>query len=85
MNDLIWVCIDCYEHGGNGECGPCDIAPLSLLGDTDATLGMMPEEHDCADPASHDCECEIEHFSWRSCEGCGSALGGSRHAMTTCS
>ena len=31
---------------------------------------------------SHDEPCEDIDFSWTSCEGCGSTLGGSRHAYT---
>lgn len=27
-------------------------------------------------------DCENDEFSWSQCEGCGSTLGGSRHAMT---
>lgn len=43
------------------------------------------ESDDCECPAGEiadECDCEHDSFSWRHCEGCGSSLGGERHAYT---
>lgn len=82
----IWVCVDCMQHAANGECGGCDDEqhdrpPLGLLDGVECTLGLIADEHEC-DPDGPLCECEDVEFSWHQCEGCGSTLGGSRHAMT---
>lgn len=90
----ISVCQCCMLTHANGEC--CDPLyweggvdhdghePLSLL---DATFdglalgGTHPEE--CASlPNAVDCECDRLSFSWSSCGGCGSPLGGDRYKMT---
>lgn len=78
-----------------GEDYPADV--LSLISDSaDVTSGLLAEEHaeDCpvfpvlADGSrggfngSAECECECRDFSWSRCDGCGSTLGGSRHALT---
>lgn len=52
--------------------------------------GLLNSEHaeDCARRTDDDAECsfdgECEHmtFSWSACDGCGSRLGGDRHAYT---
>lgn len=85
----IWVCLDCYfaHHGyGDGELGYTpDREPLSLIGDSARVFsGMTWDEHEC-DPVereSNGCECDEMTFSWHPCQGCGSTLGGSRHALT---
>jgi hypothetical protein len=70
-----------------------DRPPLGLLEGQDISLGMLFEKHahGCAvhdhndhvdDFAECDKDCENDDFSWSECEGCGSNLGGSRHAMT---
>lgn len=74
-----------------------DRTPLALVDDADTvTSGALPEEHapDCelrkvaeaglADNVSctYDEECETVTFSWSHCPGCGSTLGGTRHALT---
>jgi hypothetical protein len=56
------------------------------------TMGRVVEEHsfDCKYSestgmrAEHGCQfdCEIMNFSRSSCDGCGSTLGGERHAFT---
>lgn len=60
------------------------------------TPGLVLSEHldDCGaitvDPRTDqrywmghgDCFCATNEFSWCPCEGCGSRLGGSRHAYT---
>lgn len=85
-------------HHANGECGSChlidgdwfqdahDREPLCLVDNTKVTMGMTKEQHSCdtrwSDWRERDCDCEVMAFSWSSCEGCGSTLGGERHAMT---
>lgn len=86
----IWVCTDCMMEHATGNDGrdpsiPFDREPLSRLGDVrDVTLGMPYSGHDCpiAERENGECECESVSFSWSACEGCGSRLGGERHAMT---
>ncbi len=82
-----WVCVDCYfahhygahEHEGQWFAGesdsPSDREPLALL-----------EGYDIADNTSNPEDPEDEYsgqdeFSWRSCDGCGSTLGGSRYRL----
>lgn len=89
----IWVCIDCMLHHANGECGSChtdeghDREPLNRInpaaGD-EIAMGLGDEDHPCGIPfiEREDCDCEFRSFSWSSCDGCGSTLGGERHAMT---
>lgn len=95
---VIWVCTCCMFREALGECCADDIhagdsrEPLSAIGPGDSvTLGMGWQEHheQCeayttkGTPASdYECDCERRPFSWSACEGCGSRLGGERHAMT---
>jgi hypothetical protein len=83
-------------HHANGECGSChendghQTEPWALYEDdeTHVTMGLMDDLH--ADHCLHktygdaveDCYCESVDFSWHACQGCGSNLGGSRHAFT---
>lgn len=80
-------CCDSDEHGGDGR------EPLSQVASYEqVTSGLPSSEHedDClqrrvrwADlPGDDECECETDTFSWSTCGGCGSTLGGTRHAMT---
>lgn len=92
----LWVCVDCFLVHCNGECGelPEDApVPLSKFAkDDQITAGLLLEEHveDCPNRRAagsdgireHECECETQSFSWESCDGCGSPLGGERHAVT---
>jgi hypothetical protein len=82
----------------NGECGEdCHTEePLVQIRKEDGlALGMAFEEHaeECLYriygsshseniPGDYECECEQLGFSWSSCEGCGSGLGGDRFALT---
>lgn len=82
------ICADCLGHLANGECGSChqesghDREPLSAVpADDNVTLGMFREDH-AADCDSDECGCEDLGFSWSSCDGCGSRLGGDRYAAT---
>lgn len=79
-------CQCCYgveEHQG------CDEHPAGLLGKLEGehiTPGILFEQHDQACPVhQHGGECygcETRTFSWSPCDGCGSTLGGERHAFT---
>jgi len=80
--DNVWVCVDCYfaHHYGAVEIDgewfagesdtPCDREPLSRLVDCDL-----------ADNTDSETGEGIDDFSWRSCSGCGSTLGGSRYRL----
>jgi hypothetical protein len=73
-----------------------DREPLSMIVDTaEVTAGLLADEHDddcpvwLGDPSRADvpvdgeeCECETVSFTWSRCDGCGSRLGGERHALT---
>lgn len=85
----ISVCECCMFVHANGEC--CaedhDREPLSLIGDgASVTMGLSADEHNenCTpkDREVEACECDQLGFSWSSCEGCGSSLGGDRYALT---
>lgn len=93
----MWVCQSCMLHHANGECGDChtdeghDREPMGLVdrpmsGRDMVTMGMLKEHHECdtrwSDWQERDCSCETQAFSWSQCAGCGSTLGGERHAMT---
>jgi len=90
----LWVCQCCALSHANGECcaedshGGDGIAPWSLVDDArfSVTAGLLLDEHDqeCNNRQAgewiDDCECDTREFSWSSCDGCGSSLGGARHA-----
>jgi hypothetical protein len=86
----IWVCTDCMILAVNGDepvdPDPTQPLPWSLEPNTDVTPGITRDAHSCDDPDSwergEDCGCEEREFSWASCDGCGSTLGGTRHAFT---
>lgn len=76
------VCVDCYfahhygaiERNGQWFAGESDVAadrePLALLAG-----------YELADNTDSETEEGITTFSWSSCEGCGSMLGGSRYRL----
>lgn len=74
------------SHGGDG-CEPLSKIPATA----DVSLGMLDAEHNetClrrikgwhGAPSDYECDCETVTFSWHSCPGCGSDLGGSRYAL----
>ncbi len=78
------ICTCCLLVHANGECcaEPHDVEPLSRVDCRLLALGT--DEHSCglsADERSEqECDCEQLGFSWRSCDACGSDLGGDRHA-----
>jgi hypothetical protein len=79
----LWVCTDClFAREGEAPESP-DREPWGLLEGTEVTSGMTWEEHadDCPRERG-ECECEVRDFDWRACDGCGSPLGGERHAYT---
>lgn len=87
------VCQDCYlAHHGILEDGDPDHVPdREPLGEVPdgvtLTAGLLREAHDpwCDDPDTCSIEgegCEHHTFSWSPCDGCGSTLGGDRHALT---
>jgi hypothetical protein len=68
---------------------PYDGEPLSRIPeDAEVTAGLLFEEHDDDCPNRKvgewvvDCDCERMTFTWLSCDGCGSTLGGAREALT---
>src|SRR2546430_1834848 len=88
---IILVCQVCMLHHANGEWGDCyaeeghDREPFNLYHPKDITMGLLDELHDCIldrDGSAIECGCEERGFSWSSCQGCGSTLGGSRYAFT---
>lgn len=91
----IWVCQDCMFVHANGETGneSPDREPWEYLFDREpdgssVTMGLTREEHECGWQDDEDsecwqeCECADTEFSWSQCQGCGSTLGGSRHAFS---
>lgn len=91
-----WVCICCFSMLVNGE--PCDCGEqgydadgigkshpfslMELLKDDEPTPGLMRYDHCTGCPEGGDCGCDAWDFSWQACQGCGSHLGGERHAVT---
>ena len=86
----IWVCVDCmlahhypgeYEDSTGEEW--CNY-PDAKMGDI--TAGTICDRADddfhVYESDEHSEECETISFSWNPCEGCGSKLGGARHAFT---
>lgn len=87
----LWVCTDClFAREGDPSDEPTDREPWSALAPAaDVTLGLLWAEHfdpiaceDAFRSGGDACGCETDDFSWSSCHGCGSTLGGSRHAYT---
>lgn len=89
----LWVCIDCRDAEASGE--PQDVPTWTAIHPDDMwkliTPGLMAEEHAEECPnfdedgnyiGMDDEFCEDQDFSWARCHGCGSTLGGSRHAYT---
>ena len=88
----VWVCVDCYfahhygahEHEGQWFAGesdtPCDREPLAELPEYghESHGQQVVSITDWTDSETGE---GIDEFSWRSCDGCGSRLGGSRHRL----
>lgn len=90
-----WVCQHCMFHLVNGDCTEPDTCtpgsgdgndPMHLFGSMHVTPGMLSEYHECGRQDGEDvdeCDCEEQwFFSWSSCDGCGSLMGGERYAVT---
>jgi hypothetical protein len=79
-----WVCTCCYVLHVNGDacqcCDPDDL--MKLFGDMEVTSGMLDHSDECERETVGECDCETTTFSWSACDGCGSNLGGERHAVT---
>ena len=85
----IWVCVDCmFEHHYPGEYAGstgkewCNY-PDAKMGDI--TAGISCDKGEChywEDEEEHSEECATLTFSRSRCDGCGSTLGGTRHAFT---
>jgi len=88
----MWVCQCCALEHANGECcdGGHDVAPWANVDFArfSVTAGLLWEEHheECGNRLAErwveECDCDTREFSWSSCDGCGSTLGGTRHAHT---
>jgi hypothetical protein len=87
----MWVCVDCLMARESEPPESPDREPWGLDPSVDVTLGLLSTEHDTpcgsfdgpdGDFLGGECECETHDFSWQPCDGCGSTLGGSRHAYT---
>jgi hypothetical protein len=84
------VCIDCICLIANGECDPDEMDRVSTAlaqrhaGWQLCAGGEHQEQCSNRDKVSgmDECDCEDLGFSWRSCDGCGSSLGGDRHQAT---
>lgn len=77
----------CDHEDSDGPCGvhADQPRPWALWADErHITYGLLASAHECGrdDPCDGWCGCEHESFSWRSCDGCGSRLGGQRDAFT---
>lgn len=85
------ICVDCLFVLANGaESEDQEKAAERMTekwGDVNITLGMLTGDDGCghdheATSEDHSEGCEQLGFSWRSCGGCGSSLGGDRFAAT---
>lgn len=86
----LWVCVDCYfaHHYGVTEVDgeffagesdtPADCEPLhltmgcELADNTNSNVEFGGDDYD---------ESGMQDFSWSSCDGCNSTLGGSRYRL----
>lgn len=83
--DVLYAEPDSTEE----QCGANYTIPMHMFGDMHVTMGMLYSEHteECQDAQrgkayEGECDCEANNFSWSACDGCGSNLGGKRHAVT---
>lgn len=93
MHHANGECGSCHTDEGHDR-EPLGLVDKPMSGYDTVTAGMLNERHDesCLRfiragmrngvPGDYECDCETMTFSWSSCEGCGSTLGGERHAMT---
>lgn len=82
----VSVCTDCYfaHHYGATEA-QTKTGTVWFAGESDSFTDLEPlrllEGLELADATDSETGEGLECFSWRSCEGCGSSLGGSRFAL----
>lgn len=69
------VCVDCLMMQANGTLGQGDDAADHAHAEL---MAAQWPDHDLANNCPEGCE---GSFSWQSCDGCGSTLGGDRHPM----
>ena len=86
---VLWVCVDCLfarEGDGLGDGCSCGNTPWQREPDTDVSLGLGVEDHDCGWDGEADMpcdgDCERDEFSIWPCHACDCHLAGSRHAYT---
>ena len=79
---VLWVCVDCYltHHGVREDETPPDREPLSLV--DEGAIVTSGGACKCPDGEDPDWACDHVAFSWATCDGCGSTLGGAREALT---
>ena len=85
----VEVCTDCYyAHHGLEDDGPTpDREPLGLVDPADEITDNTCSNHDgddenaCTYCGQDGYETGETEFSWSSCEGCGSNLGGARYRL----
>jgi hypothetical protein len=88
MNDYstAMVCTDCYfaHHYGVTEAQTKD-GTRYFAGESDTFADREPltlvAEYDLADNTDSNTGEGLEDFSWSSCDGCGSTLGGARFRL----
>lgn len=76
------VCQCCMLVHANGECcddDAHDTEPWAQLPEGWHPAMGVEDHNDGCD--RDNCECGDLGFSWQSCDGCGSALGGDRYAF----
>jgi hypothetical protein len=78
----VWVCTDCYfAH----HYGATEVEGQWFAGDSDTPADRQPlarlDGFELADNTDSETGEGIDEFSWRSCQGCGSTLGGGRHRL----
>ena len=78
------------EHDGKWYAGesdePSELKPLGKVWDDELTDNTCADHDGTDDKVCTHCreatyEDGMEEFTWRSCDGCGSHLGGSRHRL----
>lgn len=79
--DVLYADPDAPEDA----CGEGGTTPLSQFEGMHVTSGLLDDRHCCLDDSGErveECDCETKTFSWSSCNGCSSSLGGERRAVT---
>jgi hypothetical protein len=83
----IMVCTDCYfaHHYGTTSQPTADGETVWYSGESDESADREPlarlTECELSDNTDSETGEGIDDFSWSSCDGCGSTLGGSRYRL----